>query len=716
MKSYLNKAILFSLLLMSNSVQIFAQNGCVEIETISVAACKNAAQGEAEGYNEMMIFRVGPTPLNTSNLSVFWSPGGNDYVWPTPGLRQDGGTAQKVAALNSTIVACGYLVEPVNGVLPANKRVLLFTSYNISTVSNSFAQLSDTLIVIFQNAVNTGGHFLNYTAFQDFGYLQTTTVRFANSGTCQDQVTYDRNQLKKVDGSLGDEPGAFVSFTPSGEATYFNNGCQAPVPTYSADWSPPATICVTAAPLSLNPLITGTLGGTWSGPGVSGSQFSPTGLTGPISITYTVTPTINCAQQPTVTSTQVITVIDPSSIPLGFTNTGLGCPGGTLILVPDSIYAGATYTWTLPTGSTFVQNTLSIQNSNQSLNSGISLQIDFGGCIGPSFTLQNLVSDTIRPLILGDYHYCFEDSTVLKTQGGYISYTWSNGATSDSIFVGDGTYTVTAIDSNGCRCAASVSVTVTHSSPAADLTGLQRFCLGDSIPLMASEGPMDYPYVNYYWLQNADTLGKNQMYFHKGGDLILMVVDSKQCVDTVFISAPATNPPNGGFTVNPPGNAALVNTPFTFTNTSTAQQFDAIIGYNWYFTPPGDSATTVDANYTWFSPDTGPKQIMLVITSQLGCKDTVIFMLNIIDKPFVPNVFNPESEIAENSVFKIPFIEAYEGNTVVIFNRWGKKVYEATNYQNNWNGDNVPSGTYFYVVAAPSLEQPLKGSITLIRN
>ena len=65
---------------------------------------------------------------------------------------------------------------------------------------------------------------------------------------------------------------------------------------------------------------------------------------------------------------------------------------------------------------------------------------------------------------------------------------------------------------------------------------------------------------------------------------------------------------------------------------------------------------------------------MLVVTSQLGCKDTVIYNLNIIDKPFVPTVFNPESEIAENAVVKTPFIEAYEGNTVVIFNRRGKKV------------------------------------------
>jgi len=43
-----------------------------------------------------------------------------------------------------------------------------------------------------------------------------------------------------------------------------------------------------------------------------------------------------------------------------------------------------------------------------------------------------------------------------------------------------------------------------------------------------------------------------------------------------------------------------------------------------------------------------------------------------------------------------------------IFNRWGAKIFESSNYQNNWNGnsnnssvgssDKVPTGTYYYVI------------------
>ena len=45
---------------------------------------------------------------------------------------------------------------------------------------------------------------------------------------------------------------------------------------------------------------------------------------------------------------------------------------------------------------------------------------------------------------------------------------------------------------------------------------------------------------------------------------------------------------------------------------------------------------------------------------------------------------------------------------VMIFNRWGSKIYESNNYQNDWNGtahgssigssDKVPTGTYYYIV------------------
>ena len=53
---------------------------------------------------------------------------------------------------------------------------------------------------------------------------------------------------------------------------------------------------------------------------------------------------------------------------------------------------------------------------------------------------------------------------------------------------------------------------------------------------------------------------------------------------------------------------------------------------------------------------------------------------------------------------------------LVIFNRWGKKIYEKTDYQNDWNGDNHTDGTYFFILELNDFANTLhKGSITILR-
>lgn len=58
----------------------------------------------------------------------------------------------------------------------------------------------------------------------------------------------------------------------------------------------------------------------------------------------------------------------------------------------------------------------------------------------------------------------------------------------------------------------------------------------------------------------------------------------------------------------------------------------------------------------------------------------------------------------------------YISNELVIFNRWGKKVHEAKNYNNDWDGDNLPDGVYFYVLKCKGKfeDDTFKGSIHII--
>ena len=47
-------------------------------------------------------------------------------------------------------------------------------------------------------------------------------------------------------------------------------------------------------------------------------------------------------------------------------------------------------------------------------------------------------------------------------------------------------------------------------------------------------------------------------------------------------------------------------------------------------------------------------------------------------------------------VFKILNLEGIHAS-LQIFNRWGKEIYNNKQFQNYWDGNNLASGTYFYI-------------------
>lgn len=86
----------------------------------------------------------------------------------------------------------------------------------------------------------------------------------------------------------------------------------------------------------------------------------------------------------------------------------------------------------------------------------------------------------------------------------------------------------------------------------------------------------------------------------------------------------------------------------------------------------------------------------------------------------IPQIISPNNDGANDS-WIIPDIDYFKQNKVVIYNRWGNVVWEASPYLNNWQGVNekgaeLPDGTYYYVVNINNTENKIYNGFVVIHR
>ena len=116
----------------------------------------------------------------------------------------------------------------------------------------------------------------------------------------------------------------------------------------------------------------------------------------------------------------------------------------------------------------------------------------------------------------------------------------------------------------------------------------------------------------------------------------------------------------------------------------------------------------------------------LYVENGFGCDttytDTHLHVLPVQLK--IPNIFTPNGD-GVNDYFEIGYgsdgkpindLNVYFlSNKLTIFNRWGRIVYESSDYKNDWDGGKLPDGTYFYVLECKGTTQNYryKGSVMI---
>ena len=129
------------------------------------------------------------------------------------------------------------------------------------------------------------------------------------------------------------------------------------------------------------------------------------------------------------------------------------------------------------------------------------------------------------------------------------------------------------------------------------------------------------------------------------------------------------------------------------------------------------SASTADAGtYSLIGSTNGCNSVVSSLTITIKKCDTIDFC--------IPEGFSPNAD-GINDLFVIRGIDRFPQNKIVFFNRWGDRVFDANPYKNTWDGkatkglliggNDLPIGTYFYILDLGDGSPVYKGTIYLNR-
>lgn len=140
-----------------------------------------------------------------------------------------------------------------------------------------------------------------------------------------------------------------------------------------------------------------------------------------------------------------------------------------------------------------------------------------------------------------------------------------------------------------------------------------------------------------------------------------------------------------------------------------------------YLWSPSSSLNSATISNPIASPVT-TTQYYLTITTAAGCTNTDSVLVTVVPYCIKPqNAFSPNGD-GINEYWLVTNNNCTSNVNAYVFNRYGTKVYESNDYQNNWNGTYkgkpLPDGTYYYILNFTLINGKkitAKGNVTIIR-
>lgn len=438
--------------------------------------------------------------------------------------------------------------------------------------------------------------------------------------------------------------------------------------------------------------------------------------------TLTITDMNNCEEEFVVIvnniAAPVITVVDSSNVTCSGLNDGfirVEVTGGT----PPYNYS---WTNTTQTGDLIF---------NLQGNTTYTLTItDSLGCITTRSVFISepdpiIISGSI-PLLNGSNHIsCFglsDGSIDLTVTGGSQPYTyqWSNLATTEDISgLSAGTYTISITDSNSCVSTTSFILTqpqqlISNAGPNNVVCGTTTDTLNANIPVTGTG----------YWVlvSGSATFVDSTL----ASTVVTGLGIGTNILQWVITDGVCTSISQTAITVNTnvqaiPGVNRDVCADSVLLN-AVPPQFGSGV-----WSVIGSTAILSDSSLAstyavGLNPGVNVFQWKVVNGT---CSDSALIAITLLDPSEcvevleLPTGFTPNGD-GKNDYLIVKGIDDFPDNTLLVYNRWGSKVFEKNNYRNDWSGENMdgeplPAGTYFVIFKSRSSDQVITSYIDLRR-
>lgn len=217
------------------------------------------------------------------------------------------------------------------------------------------------------------------------------------------------------------------------------------------------------------------------------------------------------------------------------------------------------------------------------------------------------------PVISGPNSFCAPGSVTLSVQSGYSGVLWSTGATTDSITVGAGTYSVIVTDSNGCHATAGPFTVTVNSSLSPSITGGQGVCPNNTTQISVAS-----TYSQYQWSTSANTQSINV----GAGTYTVTVTDAAGCTGTATFNVAQYPQP----TLVPCGNPSIC------LNDSASLCITGADSYAW---SPATGLSATTGSSVMASPTVTTTYQVIGQSNTTQCSDTASITVTVNPLPLV---------------------------------------------------------------------------------